>query len=597
MKFFNKIIFPAIVGVVAVLFFVSCEEDLTTLGGGVLGGDTLETEKVTFSVLTKNKKIKAIPTNKLPIYQLGNFNDPIYGRTEAKITSEVQLPTTSPDTFGKFSQEDEDDGFQGTSTTITAIQENEVVTAVYLNIPYLTSSIDADGDGLTDALDSDKNDPNSDTDGDGLTDSQERALGTNPLNSDTDGDGTSDSQDTETTANRFPRKFDIDSIYGRNVGEQFKLKVERSNFFLRDLDPESNFEEAQEYFSNQQFPVNPSPEVLFEGDVLIADVEEVILVEDDESTTDVDESLGEPTRIAPGIRVKLDNDFFQNNLLNKEGSPELQNQSNFKDFIRGIQLSIEDDVLLLLDLRLANITIEYEYDVDGGDKEEGSYQLNLLTNLNGATIGNAINTLDNEDYPAEINESYNLAEASRIYLKGGSGSYAEIELFNSQNLAELNLNNWIINEANLVFYVDQDNIDISSIEPLRLYLFNAETNAPLYSPQFDVQDTNVSLNSFLNYGGVLEKDTNGKGLKYVIRITDYVNDVITGSAENAVLGLTVTSNINFTSVSNTMLENNEEVNLPLMSSVNPLGTVLFGGLEAVEENTRLKLEISYTTVN
>ena len=601
MKFFNRIIFPALVGIIVVVSFVSCEEDLTTLGGGVLGGDTLDTEKVTFGVIATNKKIKAIPTNKLPIYQLGNFNDPIYGKTTAKITSEIQLPATSSNVFGKFSQEDEDDGLQGTATA--TIQENEEVTAVYLNIPYLTSSIDTDGDGVVDALDSDKDDPNSDTDGDGLTDSQEGTLGTDPLNSDTDGDGTNDSQDTETRVNQFPRQFDLDSIYGKSVGEQFKLKVERSNFFLRDLDPEANFEEAQEYFSNHAIPVNPTPEVLFEGNVIITDVEQVILVDDVEGT-DEDESLQMPTRIAPGIRVKLDNDFFQNNILDKEGSSELENQANFKDFIRGLQLSVEDDVLLLLDLKLANITIEYQYDVDGGGKEESTYEFRLLTGgqrlqTGGVSpvIGNAINTLDNEDYPTEISDSYNIEDASKIYLKGGAGSYVNIELFNDVDLAELKQNNWIINEANLVFYVDQENINGSSIEPLRLYLFNAETNAPLYSPLFDAQDANVSLNSFLNYGGILEKDASGKGVKYTIRITDYVNDVIAGATENAVLGLTVTSNINFTSVSNTILENNEEVNLPLMSSVNPLGTVLFGGSNSVAEDKRLELEISYTTVN
>lgn len=59
------------------------------------------------------------------------------------------------------------------------------------------STLDSDGDGLTDeeerALGTDPNNP--DTDGDGLSDGEEVELGTDPTNPDTDGDGLSDGEE------------------------------------------------------------------------------------------------------------------------------------------------------------------------------------------------------------------------------------------------------------------------------------------------------------------------------------------------------------------------------------------------------------------
>ena len=68
--------------------------------------------------------------------------------------------------------------------------------------------LDADGDGLSDAEESELGtDPNaSDTDGDGLSDSEEASLGTDPTNADSDGDGYSDSEEGD--ANTDPMDGD-----------------------------------------------------------------------------------------------------------------------------------------------------------------------------------------------------------------------------------------------------------------------------------------------------------------------------------------------------------------------------------------------------
>tara|TARA_R110000868_G_scaffold124959_3_gene330043 strand:- start:6669 stop:8531 length:1863 start_codon:yes stop_codon:yes gene_type:complete len=620
MIFIKKTTFPVLAGLVLAVLFSSCQEDTTTIGDGVIGGEPFETGKANFNVFAYNKKINSVKTNALPIYQLGNFNDPIYGKTIASITSQLQLSTINP-SFGVYSQETEDGA--ASDTSVSTINEEETIKSVYLFIPYLTDLKDTDGDGLTDDLDIDPADANSDTDGDGLVDNDERLRKTNPLSNDTDGDGILDAVDTENGVAAYAKKYVLDSIYGADLTAPFTIKVERSTYFLRDLDPETNFEQAQEFFSDQEFAPTFVSDILYNGQETIRDTELLFFKSDDPDTEDVDESTEVDQTIAPGIWVPLDNQFFQENILDKEGSQELLNNANFKEYLRGIHVSISqsDDIFFLLNLAGANITIAYEYKSvdtnstadDTSDDEvvtlEKRYVLNLITGdgLTSVVVGNAVNTFVNEAYPTDIADALSsTGNADRIYLKGGAGSYAEIKLFDedavvSQSIInQIKSNNWIVNEANLVFYVDREALDAISgvIEPLRLYLYNTETNNPLYNPFTEYNGASgTSLSTYLFYDGLLSKENN-KGIKYKIRITDYINDILVRDAENVTLGLTLTSDIRFISTGNAMLDGDAEVEIPVMSTVNPLGTILFGStVDNANDGKMLQLEISYTKAN
>lgn len=610
MKFSRIIKVSALVGALFVIA-TSCEEEqLGTIGEGVVAGEPFTTGREVFDVFAFNKAITAVQTNRLPLYQLGTYNDPVYGKRNASIVSQVTLSAVNP-TFGDSSQATEDGA--DTDNIDNTIPENETVTEVYLFLPFQQAAAtfrDADGDGVDDQFDADPTDPSSDTDGDGVTDNDERIIGSDPLDASDDGTG------DDFVANTFPRKFDIDSIYG-NTEASFNLKVFRSTFFLRDLDPGSNFEEAQEYFSNQDFSGFVGEE-FFDGEVTVSNEEMLFFAEDDPETEDIDESLQVETRLPPGIRVSLNTAFFQE-ILDKEGQSELLSQANFNDYFRGINISGTDmeELMFLLDLRQANITITYNFQDYNTTEEvietvERDFVLNLLVGTNtGGLIGNAVNTLTDAPFPPEIiNALDNDENASRIYVKGGPGTITEIRLFGEdedsqvrgQNfIDEIKANNWIINEANLVFYVDEEafsGIDVD--EPVRLYLYNEETSQPIYNPFNENRTTddraNESLRTYLGYDGILEKE-NDKGVKYTVRITDHINNIIIRDSTNAKLALTTTSNINIVTVTEAMGAEGV-VNMPIMSTVNPLGTVLFGGqVEDSNMDKRLKLEILYTEAN
>ncbi len=582
------------------LGLTGCDEDITTVGESVIGGEPFTTGKATYDVFAYNRKLNAVQTNKLPAYQLGTYVDPVYGQTEARITTQVQLASPNP-IFGSNSQDTE-------NTTNT--QENERVTSVYLYLPYLVNeSGDRDRDGVIDELDIDPDDPNSDTDDDGLTDTAERNRGSDPLNPDSDGDGIPDGEDDETASNRFPKRLAIDSIFG-NRDANFGLKVWRSTFFLRDQDPNTNFETEQPYYSTRRFNPDFLGELLYENQepLTVSNEEILIFEEDDPDTPDVDESqTGAVERFDPGIRVELDPEFFQRNIIDKEGQPELLSMANFKEFLRGIHLEVNsaEPLMFLFDLTEANITINYEFERQAEGEtvtEEREFTLNLLQGTNAGILGNAVNSLVHTAYPQEIAENMDTGEnAERLYLKGGAGSFAEIQLFERDNresiLEQIRRNNWIVNEAKLVFYVDREALDQSGMsveEPPRLYIYNTETLEQLYDPGSDNAFTNTALGIFSNHDGVLVKQ-DGKGFTYTIRITEYINDLLLREETNATLGLTVTADIRIIQTKVALNSDDETLQVPEMSIINPLGTVLHGSATEDPEK-KLRLELFYTEV-
>ncbi len=613
------------------VFLISCEEELDTLGEGVVSGEPFSTGTAEFDVFATNKRTVAVQTNRLPIYQVGVYSDPVFGRREAIITSQLTLPQGNP-TFGNSTQSVEDNADSDSSDN--TINENETVKEVFLYLPYQlvpNTNRDRDGDGVQDELESpeDRDNPNSDQDNDGLTDLEERARGTNPFDPDTDDDGIGDAEDEATAVNLFPITFALDSIFSRRfadfnskdqfIGETFTLKVERSGFFLRDLDPNTNFEELQEYFSNTDIPSFVEGEPLFEGEVTI-DNTEIVTFNEDDPDTELNEALTIAMRQNPGVRVPLEPTFFQENILDKEGSIELLNQSNFSNFIRGLHITLtpsNEDLMILFNLAQANITIVYEFDDfvadntengSGGTIEqvERQYTLNFLQSSNNVvTGGNAVNTFIDAPFDSNILTALDSGEnAERIYLKGGPGAFAEISLFGADGgeevINQIRENNWIINEANLVFHVDQDELENrgGTIEPPRLYLYNAENNNPLYNPATEIATSPSSLGQFLNYDGILQRDENGNGTQYTIRITDYLNNIIVRDSANARLALSLTSDITIPTTQEAEGDMASRVDLPVMNAINPLGTVLFGpNPPAGAEDKKLKLEIFFTDTN
>lgn len=147
----------------------------------------------------------------------------------------------------------------------------------------------------------------------------------------------------------------------------------------------------------------------------------------------------------------------------------------------------------------------------------------------------------------------------------------------------------LVNEANLVFYVNQDEVNVE--EPSRIYLYDAKNNTPLVDYFFDVSSNNDPETSrTIHLGGLVREGDNGdgNGVKYKLRITEHINNILLRDSTNVKLGLAVSGNINIEGNAaqlDILNGDDTEETLPISSAITPRGTVLFGNNTIDEEKS------------
>ena len=537
--------------VAAILFFiisiVSCQEDFNTIGSDIIGdGSLLSQLDNTKTVVAYSRKLAPVQTNIIPVSQLGVFNDGTFGKSSISFLTQLQMETPNV-IFGD------------------SIGHEITLDSVMLYIPYY----------------------NQNTTEDGVT------------------------------------SYTLDSVYGASP---INININESNYFLRDLDPSSNFQDAQLYYSNEA--------TLFEANLLqnelateitdfIPSSEGYEIINRDTSTdgsTQIDTTI-----IAPGIRVALSNDYFQEKILGKEGAPELSNDNNFKDYFRGLYFKVnsdtEDGNLLIFNPELATITLYYNFlraDVDSsGDPvldDDGNAVIDTIYNNYILRFGGInLNVFDNEltpDIAAAIANPNTLEGDETLYLRGGDGIMTVINLFgedvDSNGIADelevLRDQEWIIDDARLKFYIDQNKVTGGNTEPERISIYNINNSTVLADYFLDPTSSNLPAEAITNHLGKIERDTDNNGVSYTINLTHHISNLINKDSTNVSLGLMTSQNVllNGFQKLDTLLNPNQE--LPTIKAVQRSsvisheGTVLYGN-NTLNEDKKLVLEIYYTEPN
>lgn len=411
----------------------------------------------------------------------------------------------------------------------------------------------------------------------------------------------------ESTDSDGNRTYKLDSLYG-SVDDKFRLNIYESGYYMRDFDPGTNFEERQKYYSDLYNDIysarnpnrlNNSTNVA-QNDAFFFDKAEQIIYEENEE--------GEPIvqeRLAPQMKIELDNSFFQSKIFNAPPG-EMDNDNTFRNYFKGLFFQVEDlgqgSQMAQLNFSQGKITIYYTTPAIGDEEEdrEGTVVLNL--------IGNSVSLVQNQFSPNYANALSSANENTgdeKLYIKGSEGSVAYVDLFNNPNeLDELRdlaeSENWLINEANLVFYIDKSQMDnLHPFVPQRIYLFDAENNVPLIDHTYD---TNSSINNYPKWilDGFISSvgSADNKGYRYRVRVTRHISNLLKNpDAENIKIGVALTENIH--QVGMTALKDGVGLPdtspyryVPVFSVVSPLGTVLYGN--NTSEDKKLKLEILYT---
>ena len=150
----------------------------------------------------------------------------------------------------------------------------------------------------------------------------------------------------------------------------------------------------------------------------------------------------------------------------------------------------------------------------------------------------------------------------------------------------------------MVFYIDRSTLDAAgqTYEPPRLYMYNARTNSNLININHESYDDDSYMGVFTNFDGRIQKESN-KGIKYEIRLTDHINNIILRDSLNDPLRLEIASDVRF-HLFNKAMEGDNSIKIHKYTATTPLGTVLFGNdVSESEQDKKLKLEINYSISN
>lgn len=594
-----------IVGLITILF-ASCDKDFNELGTDIVGDNHFGFEvDSTFSVKAYNQKLGPIASNNLPINPLGFYSNPAFGTTQANFVTQVELSTASP-------------VFNNTNTEL--YEDLPTIDSVILDVPYFKT--------------------------------------------------------LKTTNTDQTKEYKLDSIYGESVGSansKFKLSVYQSNYYLRDLDPEQSLAEQQLFYTDQNDLIDNNKIPVLLNNAPLTDPasgsegthnadgreNEQFYFDKKEHKLTTYESDGvtkKYTRFVPSMRLHLRTDVFYDKILNAP-TGQLSSNALFKNYFRGIYFKVENGNpgnMAMINFKAGKITIYYKEDKITPDNATtttvNEYKLERVSksfplNFSGNTISLLQNSNENVDY---LNAANSSQEASRLYVKGGQGAMAVIDLFGSTDLKgyvkndsfnenlpisstnpkyiltgpngisdeidDIKYNGWLINEANLTFFVDKAAMSNFSpatpenqpIEPGRLFLYDLTNKKVLvdYNFDFTTNSSNPKYGKFIHDGIVQTQDINDgrgkRGKKVRVRITNYVRNLIKNDSTNVRLGLSVTENINNVGLSKLRTANSNFSSAPTMSVLNPLGTILYGtGTTSsnLPEGRKLKLKIYYTKPN
>jgi len=403
--------------------------------------------------------------------------------------------------------------------------------------------------------------------------------------------------------------YTLDSIYG-NKTSKIKLSIYQNKYLLDGLNTEgggaplSDPNYPQLYYTNQNTVFESyKGELLYNNNAFIFSPDEYKL-----TTTTSGTTAETTTYLVPGMRLDLNKTFFENLLFDKSKQDyDLSSNPNFEKYFKGLYFQIEKadakGVLNRMNFKKGTIVVKYKEKTSSNDPTlvDKSITLNLT--------GNTVNLLNNE--PSTGLDSYSSPKADRLYLRGGEGSIATIDLFNpavdlvsynrTTKKIELDKKNgipdeldyikekgWLINEASLTFYVDQS-LMTDVAEPSTIFLYDINNQKVLSV-------------------GAIKKDATGRGLKYKVVITDYVRGLLNNDNINVKLGVSVaqmTSNIKFKKTKDApvfsiwkelSVTDQNAFFYPESSVMSPLGTILHGS-NSTNGSKRLKLEIYYTKPN
>ena len=522
--------FKPLLFLASILLFVSCDKEYSAVGDALIGENHFELAKGTYGVVAYNEKITPIESKNLPINALGISDNPAFGKTNANFVTQLTLAVEGP-----------------TFTTITAAP---AIDSVYLSVPYFTD-----------------------------------ALKTTPI---TSGGYT----------------YELDSIYGEPKAK-IKLSIYESGRYMGNQNGT-----AQTFYTNQNAEFDAQKKLFGTDGRLNNDADKS---QNDEFFYDPTQHIETTTDaaakktyayIAPGMRLKLSTAFFDSKIIHAPAG-SLASNDVFINYFKGLYFKVEQSgsdkgSLAMINFAKGKITVYYKEDKKTKEDDPKTPNIDetviervpktLILNLSGNTVSLLEQSNTNTDYATATSNPNRILGDEKLYLKGGEGSVAVINLFSATdnynyevlknadkkpidengNLIPVDSNgnakegyyliytknytpNGISDELEDIRFplIDDSqgqiyhsiknrwlineanlvfNIDANamkdSYEPNRLYMYDFTNNTTILDYYLGASLAN-KLTSKIAFGGYLTKDvTSKKGTSYKIRVTNHIRNLV-----------------------------------------------------------------------
>ncbi|MGG5507864.1 MULTISPECIES: DUF4270 domain-containing protein [unclassified Myroides] len=528
----------------------SCDKDFTEIGGEIIGDNDLNIDTYQVSDLTAyTQPYGVLATRNLANMPFGSLDNGEFGRANSSFVTQVL----------------------SSSSTFTMMKPTAVIDSVYVYIPYY-SQYDKVQDEVT----------------------LYKLLNVT-------GDGT------------------------------FNLEVYENGYFLQDVNPGTGktldyFSDASAQYEQYKNPklLNDSPNVKQNKSFEFTKQNIILYKYDDKGQLVKDETTGKPVekeRLAPGVWLDLNKEHFQKFATT---TYNLNDQSQFKNFFRGLYFKASGNsstgALGLLNIGQGKLVLKYHQEVEEVNDEGQTIKKkqHLTATLPFSKAADADNTTA---YGDNLNISLNTTEGNKhttlgnkkegdamLYVKGGEGNVAVIDLFNKNDFEELKKlkeMNVLINDAILTVHLDETAMTKNQI-PERLYLYNYDNGTPI-SDFINDNSANASYSKLL-FGGIYQatnEELKIKGNTYKFRLTEYIRSILKSKElKSPKLAIAATFNYNealtntvakgINSKLKTEIENTPEnvTYVPSLSAMQPLGTVIYG--TNTTSSKKMTLQIFYT---
>jgi hypothetical protein len=504
---------------------ISCEKDFTDIGTSIIKNTQFTTSEMFLDITIENSPVEKVTSGNISIepgqYLLGVYNSTDYEKIEASIISQLAInPSLTTINSDTITKYR-----TGTTDIVTTID------TVFIKLPYQATLDNNTSDGP---------------------------------------------------------EYTLDSIIG-DQSKPFKLNAYQSGTYLSRLNP-TDPSKLNSYSSNDLF-ANNSPETKLTApedfDFLPNANDTVMFVKRwaSNNTLITKDTIKYTTSAnstvpLPFAAIPLKEDEFKRIFLDEYGSSYFDSQDAFNDYFKGIILKAEGNEGSLISFNFNNTntvlnpSIEVYYTNTVFDKDTNdtikTFRKNDSFSLSGLRV-------------ASYNMVNNSVNQEEIKIQGTAGGEAKVEILEANQLAELRAKNWLINDASITFYINQD-ADTTAV-PNRLYLYKSVEIQNTNPPQFILSQVKDSYSEQI-FGGFLARE-NSKANSYTFNITDYISDLLSGETNyNPPLQLKVFNTTDLPQTDTLFRQYNW----------NPKAITLFGN-SATDETKKPRLKISYSEKN